>query len=277
MKKNILVSIVVTLVLSLVLTACGKKPVENNASTVTGSTNAVLTVGATPEPHVPILKVIEPILKNEGIEIKIVEFTDYVLPNLALVDGEIDANFFQHIPYMESFANNNNAKLEAVAKVHVEPLGLYSKKLDNIENLKDGAKIAIPNDATNGGRALILLESHGYIKLKEDAGLEATEKDIAQNPKNLSFIPLEAPLLPRSLDDVDAAVINTNYALEAGLNPLNDALIIENEDSPYANILVVKPENANNENIQKLIKALNSEEVRNFINDKYKGAIIPAF
>lgn len=277
MKKNILVSIVITLVLSLVLTACGEKPVENNTSTVTGSANAVLTVGATPEPHVPILKVIEPILKDQGIEIKIVEFTDYVLPNLALIDGEIDANFFQHIPYMESFANNNNAKLEAVAKVHVEPLGLYSKKLDNIEDLKDGAKIAIPNDATNGGRALILLESHGYIKLKEDAGLEATEKDIAQNPKNLSFIPLEAPLLPRSLDDVDAAVINTNYALEASLNPLNDALIMENEDSPYANILVVKPENANNENIQKLIKALNSAEVRNFINDKYKGAIIPAF
>lgn len=277
MKKNILVSIVITLVLSLVLTACGEKPVENNTSTVTGSNNTVLTVGATPEPHVPILKVIEPILKDQGIEIKIVEFTDYVLPNLALIDGEIDANFFQHVPYMESFANNNNAKLEAVAKVHVEPLGLYSKKLDNIEDLKDGAKIAIPNDATNGGRALILLESHGYIKLKEDAGLEATEKDIAQNPKNLSFIPLEAPLLPRSLDDVDAAVINTNYALEASLNPLNDALIMENEDSPYANILVVKPENANNENIQKLIKALNSEEVRNFINDKYKGAIIPAF
>lgn len=275
MKKKTLISILVVIALSLILGACGKIPVKNTSSS--GDRSNVLRVGATPEPHAQILKVVEPLLKEEGIELKIVEFTDYVLPNLALNDGEIDANFFQHVPYMESFANSNNIKLEAAIKVHVEPLGLYSKKLNNIQDLKEGAKIAIPNDPTNGGRALILLEKYGFIKLDENAGLEATEINIVENPKNLSFIALDAPQLPRSLDDVDASIINTNYALEANLNPLKDALILEDEDSPYANVLTVTPEKANDEKIQKLVNALNSPEVKNFINEQYKGAIIPAF
>lgn len=277
MKKNILMSIVGVIVLSLLLSGCSKGTEQNPSSAGNETKTNILNVGATPEPHAQILKVVKPLLKEEGIELKIVEFTDYILPNLALNDGDIDANFFQHVPYMESFADNNNVKLEAATKVHVEPLGLYSKKLNSIENLNDGAKIAIPNDPTNGGRALLLLEKDGLIKLNENAGLEATESDIAQNPKNLSFIVLDAPQLPRSLDDVDAAIINTNYVLEAGLNPLNDALILEDEDSPYANILAVTPEKANDENIKKLVKALNSPEVKDFINNQYKGAIIPAF
>lgn len=277
MKKNVLLSIALVVVLSLLVSACAKTPKENNPSANEKESTATLTVGATPEPHAQILKVVQPILKEEGIELKIMEFTDYVLPNLSLSDGEIDANFFQHVPYMESFAKDNKIELEAVAKVHVEPLGLYSEKINNIDDLKPGSKIAIPNDPTNGGRALILLENNGFIKLDENAGLEATEKDIADNPHNLTFIPLDAPQLPRSLGDVDAAIINTNYALEAGLNPLEDALILEDEDSPYANVLAVTPENSKDENIQKLVKALNSPEVKNFINENYKGAIIPAF
>jgi len=279
-KKNILFWLIGILTVSLVLTSCGKAPSENantNSDAPTENKLSVLTVGATPEPHAQILKVVEPLLKKEGVELKIIEFTDYILPNLALSGGEIDANFFQHAPYMESFIASNKVKLESVAKIHVEPLGLYSKKINDFNELADGAKIAIPNDPTNGGRALILLEANGLIKLKENAGLEATEKDVVENPKKLTFVPLEAPQLPRSLEDVDASVINTNYALEAGLNPLNDALILENEDSPYANILVVTPEHSKDENITKLIKALTSPEVKTFINDKYKGAIIPAF
>lgn len=278
MKKNIVLSIVGIIILSLILSSCGKAPANNTASNnEEGTTANVLNVGATPEPHAEILKIVQPILEKDGVELKIVEFTDYVLPNLALNDKEIDANFFQHAPYMDSFVNSHNIKLEAATKVHIEPLGLYSKKLDKIEDLKDGAKIAIPNDPTNGGRALLLLEKYGIIKLDENAGLEATENDIVDNPKNLSFIALDAPQLPVSLGDTDAAIINTNYALEANLNPLNDALILEDEDSPYANILAIRPERANDESIQKLVKALNSPEVKNFINEKYKGAIIPAF
>jgi len=277
MKKSTLISIIAVIVLSLILSSCGKNPSENIASTGNETKTNIIKVGATPEPHSQILKIVQPLLNEEGIELKIIEFTDYVLPNLALHDGEIDANFFQHVPYMESFADSNNIKLKAAVKVHVEPLGLYSKKLNSIEDIKEGAKIAIPNDPTNGGRALLLLEKHGFIKLDKNAGLEATEIDIVDNPKKLSFIALDAPQLPRSLDDVDAAIINTNYALEANLNPLNDALILEDEDSPYANVLTVTPENVNNENIQKLVKALSSPEVRDFINKQYKGAIIPAF
>jgi len=277
MKKNILISIVGVLVLALILSACRKDSAENVSIAGDETKVNILNVGATPEPHAQILKIVQPLLKEEGIDLKIVEFTDYILPNLALSDGEIDANFFQHVPYMESFANSNNIKLEAAITVHIEPLGLYSKKLANIEDLKDGATVAIPNDPTNGGRALLLLEKYGFIKLDENAGLEATESNIIDNPKSLSFIALDAPQLPRSLDDVDGAIINTNYALEANLNPLKDALILEDEDSPYANILAVAPERANDENILKLIKALNSPEVKDFINEEYQGAIIPAF
>jgi len=236
-----------------------------------------LKVGATPVPHSEILNFVKPQLEKEGIILEIIEFTDYVTPNLALNDGDLDANFFQHEPYMETFARERGIELYNAGNVHVEPLGLYSNKIVSIEELKDGATIAIPNDPTNGGRALILLDSKGIIKLKDDAGLEATERDIAENPKNLKFRPIDAAQLPRTLDDVDAAIINTNYALEAGLNPSRDALIIEGDDSPYANIITVRPEDKDNEAIKKLVKALQTEEVKKFIEEQYGGSIVPAF
>ncbi|SES88224.1 D-methionine transport system substrate-binding protein [Natronincola peptidivorans] len=277
MKKKGILFIIGLLVVTLLAGCSQAEKVETGTLDTVEDNLVALKVGATPVPHSEILEFIKPFLAQEGIELEVVEFTDYVTPNLALADGEIDANFFQHVPYMETFAANNNLTLSAVAKVHVEPLGLYSKTLSGIENLKDSATIAIPNDPTNGGRALLLLEYYGLIELEEDAGLSATEKDIASNPKNLKFIPLEAPQLPRSLDDVTAAIINTNYALEAGFNPVNDSLIIEDANSPYANVVTVAAGNEENEKILSLINLLNSQEVKGFIEDKYKGAVVPAF
>lgn len=249
------------------LSACGKK--EEDAS--------ILKVGATPVPHSELLTFIKPALEKEGVTLEIVEFTDYVTPNLALRDGEIHANFFQHVPYMDSFSKEHGLDLLSLAKIHVEPLGLYSKSITSIETINEGAVIAIPNDPTNEGRSLLLLESYGLIKLSETAGLTATSKDITDNPLGLIFKPIDAAQLPRTLDDVDASVINTNYALEAGLNPLTDALILENADSPYANIITVLPDQAQNEAILKLVKVLQTDEVKAFIEKTYQGAVVPAF
>lgn len=280
MKKKSLLLIIGLLVIALMVgctpASSPKEEVEAELED-TEQDVLVLKVGATPVPHSEILEFIKPILLEKGIELEIVEFTDYNTPNLALADGGIDANFFQHVPYMESFAENNNLNLVSAAKVHLEPLGLYSNKIDNIGDLRDGAKISIPNDPTNGGRALLLLQDHGLIELKEDAPLTATEKDIVSNPKNLEFFPLEAPQLPRSLDDVDASIINTNYALEVDLNPVEDSLIIEATDSPYANIVTVLPENLEDERIITLVTVLTSPQVKDFIVTNYKGTIIPAF
>ncbi len=278
MKKKSLLLIIGLLVVSL-LVACGGSDIPTGD--VEGETDEValqlLKVGATPVPHAEILEFIKPLLLEEGIELEIIEFTDYNTPNLALADGDIDANFFQHAPYMDSFAENNNLQLVSAAKVHVEPLGLYSKNIESIEDLQDGAKISLPNDPTNEGRALLLLEYHGLIELGEDAPLTATENDILSNPSNIEFYPLEAPQLPRSLEDVDASIINTNYALEAGLNPVRDALVIEDANSPYANILTVLPEKLEREEIKSLVSILNSPQVKEFIEDTYEGAIVPAF
>lgn len=275
MKKRGILFIVGLLVVALLI-GCAQVQSDNDTSAVESNVK-VLKVGATPVPHSEILEFVAPILLKKDIKLEIVEFTDYTTPNLALTDGGINANFFQHIPYMETFAENNGLNLASAAKVHVEPLGLYSKKLSSIEDLADGSRISIPNDPTNGGRALLLLQYYGLIELEKDAPLTATEKDIVSNPKNLRFIALEAPQLPRSLDDVDASVINTNYALEAGFNPVNDSLIIEDANSPYANILTVRPEDVEDENILALVAILNSPEVREFIETKYEGAIVPAF
>ncbi len=272
LKKKITFSIIGLLILSLLVVGCTSKADESSNEEI-----ITLKVGATPVPHAELLEFVKPKLKEAGINLEIVEFTDYVRPNLALSEGEIDANFFQHAPYMESFAKEHNLELTSVAKIHVEPLGFYSKKLKSIDELSEGALIAIPNDPTNEGRALIFLDTNGIIKLKDDAGLEATESDIAENPKNLVFKPIDAAQLPRTLDDVDGAIINTNYALEAGLNPSSDALIIEGSESPYSNIITVTSENKDNELIGKLVEALQSEEVKEFILEKYEGAIVPTF
>lgn len=239
--------------------------------------SSVLKVGATPEPHGTILELVKDDLEAEGVELEIVDYSDYVQPNLALNDGEIDANFMQHEPYLENFVAERGVDLVSIAKIHIEPMGLYSNSIKSLDELADGAKISIPNDPTNGARALLLLEEKGLLTLDKDAGFNATEKDIVENPKQLEIQALEAAQLPRTLQDFDASVINGNYALEADLNPTTDAIVLEAKDSPYANIIAVKKGNENNENVQALIKALQSDEVKNFIEENYKGGVIPAF
>ncbi|PAF46630.1 methionine ABC transporter substrate-binding protein [Helicobacter sp. 12S02634-8] len=236
----------------------------------------VLKVGATPIPHAQILKEIIPDLKKEGIDLQVVEFTDYVTPNLALADKSLDANFMQHQPYLDQINKDRHLHLVSIAKIHIEPLGFYSKKIKSIGALKNGATIAIPNDPSNGGRALILLDKQGLIKLKDPSNLYATEFDIIANPKKLKIKSLDAAMLAKSLDDLDGAIINTNYALQAGLKT-KDALFSEGKDSPYANILVVREGDANKPSILKLKKALQSQKVKDFILKTYQGEIIPAF
>ena len=236
-----------------------------------------LVVAATPVPHAEILELIKPTLAKEGVDLEIKVFTDYVQPNVQVAEKHLDANYFQTLPYLESFNKGKGTNLTTVIGVHVEPFGGYSKKVKNLSELKDGATIAIPNEGSNSGRALILLQKAGLIELKDPTNAVSTPKDIAKNPHNFKFKELESALLPRVLDQVDLDMINTNYALEAGLNPGTDALIIEGADSPYVNFLVARPDNKDSVAIQKLAKALTSPEVKAFIAEKYKGAVLPAF
>ncbi|KKW67757.1 methionine ABC transporter substrate-binding protein [Lampropedia cohaerens] len=238
-----------------------------------------LVVGATPVPHAELLEFVKPALKEQGVDLQVREFTDYVLPNSAVAEKQLDANFFQHQPYLTNFNKERGTDLVAVPNggIHIEPFGAYSKKITSLESLRDGAVVAIPNDATNSGRALLLLDSAGLIKLKDRSNITATAVDIAENPKKLQFRELEAAMLPRALDDVDLALINTNFALEAGLVPTDDALLLEGEDSPYVNIIAARADRADDPAIAKLTAALRSEAVRAFIQEKYKGAVVPAF
>ncbi|MGL4604518.1 MAG: MetQ/NlpA family ABC transporter substrate-binding protein [Iodobacter sp.] len=237
----------------------------------------VLTIGATAVPHAELLEFVKPQLAKEGVELKIKVFTDYVQPNVQLVEKRLDANFFQHKPYLDEFNKGKGSTLQSIATVHVEPFGAYSKKVKSLKDLPDGATVAIPNDATNGGRALLLLEKAGVIKLKDSKNILATSRDIVENSKKLKFRELEAATLPRVLTQVDLALINTNYALAANLNPSKDALTIEGAQSPYANILVSRADNAKSPALKKLVAALNSPAVKAFILEKSKGAIVPAF
>jgi D-methionine transport system substrate-binding protein len=271
--KKILLLLIGILSLGLLISGCSKTTAPAAPATKT----TVLKVGATPVPHAEILNVVKPILAKEGIDLQIVEFTDYVKPNIAVAEKELDANFFQHIPYLTKFSTERNLALTYTAAVHIEPMGIYSKKIKNLNELASDAKVAIPNDPTNGGRALALLEKAGIIKLKDGVGVSATVNDIVSNPKNIQISELEAPQLPRVLEDVTIAVINTNYALEAKLVPTKDALFIEQKDSPYVNILAIRKGDENRPEIQALTKALTSDEVKKFINEKYQGAVVPAF
>ena len=236
-----------------------------------------LTVAATPVPHAEILEFLKPALAEQGVELEVKVFTDYVQPNVQVAEGRLDANFFQHQPYLDEFNKTKKTTLVSVAGVHIEPFGAYSSKIKQLDDLKNGASVVIPNDATNGGRALLLLQTAGVIKLKPEAGITATPRDITENPKKIKIRELEAATLPRVLDQVDLALINTNYALEAGLNPNKDALVMEGADSPYVNILVTRDDNKDNEAVQKLVKALHSDAAKAFINEKYKGAVVPTF
>jgi D-methionine transport system substrate-binding protein len=271
MKKVIIALLASSLL--LFAAACG----NNNSSSNSGKEGKI-TIGATVAPHAEILNHIKPILKEQGVELEVKEFSDYNLLNPQLFEKQLDANFFQHAPYLETQNSEKKMDLVSVIGVHVEPLGAYSDKIKDIKELKDGATIAIPNDPSNGGRALLLLEKQGLIKLKADVGIKATPNDIEQNDKKLVIKELDAAMLPRTLADVDLALINTNFAIQADLNPLEDALFIEDKDSPYANILVARPDNKDSEAMQKVAKALTSPEVKKFIEEKYAAqGIIPAF
>ncbi|EJZ55817.1 ABC metal ion transport system, periplasmic component [Pseudomonas fluorescens R124] len=236
-----------------------------------------LTVAATPVPHAEILEFVKPALAKEGVDLKVKVFTDYIQPNVQVAEKRLDANFFQHQPYLDEFNKAKGTNLVAVTGVHLEPLGAYSSKIKDLKDLPSGANVVIPNDATNGGRALLLLAKAGLITLKDPTNILSTPKDIAQNPKDLKIRELEAATIPRVLTQVDLALINTNYALEAKLDPSKDALVIEGNDSPYVNILVSRADNKDSDAMQKLAAALHSPEVKKFITEKYKGAVLPAF
>ncbi len=240
-----------------------------------------IRIGATPVPHAEILEIAKPILAEKGYDLEIVVYTDYVQPNLAVDSGELDANYFQHTPYLDSFNAENGTKVVNAGLIHYEPFGLFPGKTESIDALSDGAKISIPNDATNGARALLLLQQVGIITLKDGVGVEATKYDIVGNPKNIELVEMEAAQLPLSREDVDLAVINGNYALDAGLNPTTDALAIEDASGDaaqyYANLVGVKEGNENSDAIKALVAALQSPEVKEFINSKYSGAVVPIF
>ncbi len=244
---------------------------------ITAQAQTRLTVAATAVPHAEILEHVKPLLAKEGVTLEVKVFTDYVQPNIQVSEKKLDLNFFQHKPYLDEFNKNKGTTLVPVAAVHVEPYGAYSKKVKKVADLAKGAMIAIPNDPSNAGRALILLEQNGLIKLKDSKNILSTVKDIVENPKGFKIKELEAATLPRVLDQVDLALINTNYALEAKLVPTRDALFIENSNSPYANLLVSRPDNKDAEAVKKLVAAVHSAEVKQFIESKYKGAVVPAF
>ena len=263
---------------ALALAGCGSQQSASSGASSAASGAKTLKVGATAVPHAEILEAAKPLLEKEGITLEIVEFNDYVQPNLALNDKELDANFFQHEPYLKNFMDEHKeVKLKNAAGIHIEPMGVYSKKITKLDELKDGATIAIPNDPTNGGRSLLLLEKAGIIKLKEGVGEKATVGDIAENKKNIKFQEVEAAQVPRTLDDVDAAVINSNFAMQVNLDPTKDAMFIEDSTSPYVNIIAVREGDENRPEIQALIKVLHSDEIKQFITEKYKGAVVPAF
>jgi D-methionine transport system substrate-binding protein len=283
MKKLIALAISLTLVSSL-LAGCGSAstaPAASAAASATSSETVTLKVGASPTPHAEILKQCVAPLAEQGVDLQIVEFTDYVQPNTATEDGSLDANYFQHLPYLDDFNQKQGTHLVSVAQEHYEPMGIYAGKSADLNAIPDGATIAVPNDTTNEARALLLLQDNGIITLKDGAGLAATKLDIAENPHNVEIVEVEAAQIPGKLVDVDFGVINANYALQGGLKPATDALVIEAADSDaaqtYANILVVKEGNENNEAVQKLIDVLHSDALRDYINSSYDGAVVPIF
>lgn len=258
---------------AVLVSGCGQSEGKNEAQ----KTNMVeLKVGATPVPHAKILEIIKEDLQKEGVRLSIVEFSDYVTPNLSLNDGSLDANFFQHKPYLYEMNKERKLDLVAVADIHIEPMGFYSSKISDITELAQGSAIAIPNDPTNGGRALILLHNKGLITLKDPSNLASTQADIIENPKGFKIISIEAALLPRIVKEYEGAVINSNFAIPAGFSS-KDALIIEDRSSPYVNVLVVKATNIDNPHILKLKKALQSPKVKEFIEQTYKGELVPVF
>ncbi len=239
-----------------------------------------IVVGASPAPHAEILHAAEDILAQKGYKLQVMEYVDYIQPNLALESGDLDANYFQHLPYLESFNEENGTDLVSAAAIHYEPFGIYAGKTASLEELADGAVVAVPNDTSNEARALLLLEAQGLIKLKEGADLTVTKNDIVENPKNLELYEMEAAQIPRIIEDVDIAVINGNYAIDAGFK-VADALAVEDAESiaatTYGNVIAVRAGEENNEAVQALVEALMSDEVKEFMETTYEGAVVPLF
>ncbi len=236
-----------------------------------------IKIGVTAGPHAQIMEVVKKVAAKDGLQIQVVEFSDYVQPNAALAAGDLDANSYQHLPYLEAQIKDRGYKLANVAYTVTFPMGVYSKKVKSLSELKSGARVGVPNDPTNGGRALLLLQSQGVLKLKPNAGLKATPLDIADNPKKLKIVELDAAQLPRSLADLDAAVINGNYAETAGLNPTRDAIAIEDAKGPYANIIAVREQDKDKPWVAKLVKAYHSPEVKQYITTEFKNSVIAAW
>ncbi|MGV2101202.1 MetQ/NlpA family ABC transporter substrate-binding protein [Rhizobium sp. 21-4511-3d] len=236
-----------------------------------------IKVGVTPGEHAQIMEKVAEVAKTKGLNIEIVEFSDYVVPNQALADGDIQANSFQHQPYLDNQIADRKFDLVSIGTTITTPMGVYSKKVKSLDELKEGATVAIPNDPTNGGRALLVLASKGLIKFKENPGIKVTVADIVENPKKIDFAEIDAAQLPRSLDDVDAAVINTNYAMEAGLHPKTDAIAIEGEKSPYANVIVARAADKDAPWAKTLVESYHDESIRKFINEQFKGALIASW
>ena len=293
MKKRILATVLTLTLAFTALAGCGTSSSDNSdaSSDAAASTDAeasettdddkVITVGASVTPHAEILNdVVAALLEQEGYTLKVVEYNDYILPNTALADGDIDANYFQHLPYLENFNEENGTDLVSAAAVHFEPMSIYAGKTSSLDDLAEGATVAVPNDTTNEARALLLLEAQGLIELDEDAGINATTLDITSNPLNLQIQELEAAQVAKAIDDVDIAVINGNYAEEAGLS-VSDAIAQEAADSlaaeTYANIIAVRAGEENSEKTQALVKAILSDDVKTYIENKYNGAVVPVF
>ena len=278
-------ALVLALVLALSLTACGEKAPASSSSDAQAPAETaeptVLNVAASPTPHAEILAQVKDVLAEQGIDLQIHEYGDYVVPNTAVEEGDEDVNYFQHQPYLDQFNEENGTHLVSVAAIHYEPFGIYPCKTDSLDALPDGATVAVPNDATNEARALQLLASNGLIEIDPNAGLKATPNDITSNPKNLQFVELEAAMVPNVTTEVDIAAINGNYALQAGFSSANDAIALEDADSEaaqtYANIIVVKEGNENNPAVLALVEALKSDAVRDYINETYNNNVLPIF
>ncbi len=268
MKKTVLVILLCLIATFAFASARSEKNVDSNT----------IRVGATAVPHAEMLSLVVDDMAALGYNLVITEFTDYITPNTAVEDGQLDANFFQHIPYLETFNQEHGTHLVNAGGIHIEPMALYSKKYTKVEDIPAGATIAIPNDTTNEGRALLLLESAGLIELDDAAGISATPLDITSNPNGYKFVEIEAASLPRTIEDVDAAVINGNYAIPAGFSARNDGLIVEGADSPYVNIVAVKEGNENNEAVKALVQCLQSQEVKDWVSENYpNGEVVVVF
>ena len=285
MKLKRLLSLGFATVLTVgVLTSCGSSSSGGTTSAATSAASSAsaesvtIKVGASITPHSEILEQAKPILAKEGVDLEIVEIEDTVTPNTGLVEGSLDANYFQHQPYLDDFNSENGTDLVSIGSVHYEPFGIYAGKTTDLAELPDGAVVAVPNNVTNEARALLLLEQEGILTLKEDVGIKATVNDIVENPKNITFKEIDPAQLVRALPDVDVAVINGNYAIEGGLS-VKDALAVESDQGvaakTYANIVVVRKEDENNEALQKLVEVLQSDEIQQYINDTYDGSVVP--